>query len=302
MKSNHQIYRRYIWLINTIYSAGSISREEIEQHWLHSSQNDEHSQLDRRTFFRDRDAIEEIWGIEIVCDRRTNRFSLRNMGDLGEGGLQTWMADSLAIQNMIGHAEQLRERVIFERIPAGKRFMNPIMSAICEGRKLRMTYQRFDRPEPHSFLLEPYCMKVFKQRWYVIGKPEDHPEELDPRVYALDRVIDMELTDERYRPNKHFRADRFFRDYYGVDRREKPVDIRIRVKTDAANYLRSLPIHHSQQEVSRLSDCSEFTMHVAPTYDFIQELRKHGSNLEVLAPKELRERMAEEARLLAEMY
>ena len=70
----------------------------------------------------------------------------------------------------------------------------------------------------------------------------------------------------------------------------------------AANYLRTLPIHDSQIEIEHTEDYSIFGFYLAPTYDFVQELRKHGSNLEVLEPEHLREDFKQESAYLGRMY
>ena len=140
------------------------------------------------------------------------------------------------------------------------------------------------------FLLDPYCLKVFKQRWYLVGKPEDHPEEHDPRVYALDRVKDIAVTDKEFKIPRDFKPTKFFEAQFGVDRRLTEAEkIRVKVSAATANYIRTLPIHGSQFELEKNDQYSIFGFYVAPTYDFIQELRKHGQTLEVLEPAHLRE-------------
>ena len=79
---------------------------------------------------------------------------------------------------------------------------------------------------------------------------------------------------------------------------------RVRVQATAfrANYLRSLPLHNSQKELERTPDHSVFEYHIAPTADFIQELRAIGPDIIVLQPQWLRERMAEEAKQIINNY
>lgn len=231
-----------------------------------------------------------MFGIDIVCNHTTKRYYIENLGDLEGGGMRAWLIDTFAINNMVNLAGDMKERILFERIPEGSRYLSSIVSAMKEEKRILVTYQRFDRPEPHSFLLDPYCLKVFKQRWYLVGKPEDHPEEHEPRVYALDRVKDIAVTDKEYKVPRDFKPTRFFEGYFGVDRREEPTRVRIKMNAKDAPYLRTLPIHGSQFELEQTEEYSIFGYYVAPTYDFIQELRKHGSNLEVLEPEELREK------------
>lgn len=302
--ASNKLFQRYLWLVDTIYSAGSITRDEIDRRWAHSAYNDAHeSQYGERNFHRHREAIFEMFGIDIVCNHTTKRYYIENLGDLEGGGMRAWLIDTFAINNMVNLAGDMQNRILFERIPAGTRYLSSIVSAMKESRKLMVTYQRFDRPEPHTFLLIPYCLKVFKQRWYLVGKPDDHPEETDPRVYALDRVHDIAITDKEGRAPHNFNPEAFFENQFGVDRRlSKPEKIRIKMKAEAANYLRTLPIHDSQMEIEQKEDYSVFAFYLAPTYDFVQELRKHGSNLEVLEPEHLREDFKQESACLGRMY
>lgn len=343
MAAQNKLFQRLIWLVDTIYSAGHITRDEIDRRWVHSSYNDEHAtEYGERNFHRHKDAVYEMFGIEIVCNRRTKEYSLASLGDAEGGGVRSWLIDTFAINNCVNLAFSnrvakpdtaplnpeatdasalpnkhrsasarrgpqmsldMQDRILFERIPEGTRYLSSIVSAMKEGHQLYVTYKRFDRPEAHSFLLAPYCLKVFKQRWYMVGKPEDHPEEADPRVYALDRVVDICTTDKPYKMPKDFRASKFFEAQFGVDRRITEAEkIRVKVTAAAANYIRTLPIHGSQFELERTDDYSIFGYYVAPTYDFVQELRKHGSYLEVLEPEHLREDFKQESAKLGRMY
>ena len=125
-------------------------------------------------------------GIEIVCDHATRLYTLNFLDDVTASGVRQMLLDSLALNNTVNLAGELRERIVFEQPPAGIRYISTIVAAMREERQLRVTYRRFDARESHSFLLAPYCLKIFKQRWYLVGKPEDHPEETDPKFYDMD--------------------------------------------------------------------------------------------------------------------
>lgn len=304
MAAQQKLFQRLIWLVDTIYSAGRITREEIDRRWSRSIYNDDHdAEYGERNFHRHRDAVYELFGIEIVCNRTTREYSLSSSTDEMNTAVRSWLVDTFAINNMVNIAGDMRDRILFENIPEGTRYLSAIVSAMKEQRQLQVTYQRFDRHDPHTFLLSPYCLKVFRQRWYLIGKPSDHPEERQPRVYSLDRVLELSSTDISYKMPKGFKASEFFENQFGIDRSlTKAERIVIRVTAATANYIRTLPIHDTQLEIQKKDDFSDFSFRLAPTYDFIQELRKHGSNLEVLEPAHLREEFRREAARLAKIY
>ena len=304
MAAQSKLFQRLIWLVDTIYSAGHITREEIDRKWEQSHYNDMHeSQYGERNFHRHRDTITEIFGIEIVCNHTTKEYSIEGLDNNGGKRVRAWLMNTFAINNMVNNAGGLQDRIIFEEIPEGTRFLSTIVNAMKDGKQLWVSYQGFNRPEPHSFLLAPYCLKVFKQRWYMVGKPEDHPEEAEPRVYALDRVKELTMTDKSFRLPKDFKASLFFRSQFGVDRRiREAAKVVVRVSEFDANFIKTLPIHDSQIEMKNEDGWVYFSYYVAPTYDFIQELRKFGSTMEVLEPASLREQFKAESEKLKELY
>lgn len=304
MAAQNKLFQRLIWLVDTVYSAGTITQDELDRRWSKSPYNYDHeSRYGARNLYRHRETVAELFGIEIVCNRSTYEYSIGELGDIQSKGVRAWLVNTFAINNMVNLAGDMKNRIIFEDIPEGSRFLSTIVSAMKEGRQLYVSYQGFNRPEPHSFLLAPYCLKVFKQRWYLVGKPEDHPEEKDPRVYALDRMKELTETEKPFRLPKDFKADKFFENQFGVDRRLTEAEkIRIKVNAYDANYMRTLPIHESQIETERNDKFSIFIYRVAPTYDFIQELRKFGATLEVLEPAHLREEYAADIALQHAKY
>ena len=303
MGAQNKLFHRLIWLIDTVYSAKRIKIGEIDKRWQRSHYNYTHEPYCDRTLRRHRTAIAEIFGISIECDESTNEYYIADQGDIGGKGIRSWLVDTFAISNMVNLAGDMKNRIIFENVPEGSRFLSTIVSAMKEGRYLFATYQGFNRAEPHSFLLAPYCLRVNLQRWYLVGKPEDHPEEPEPRVYALDRMKDLVQVDKPFELPKAFKAEEFFINQYGIDRSiTEPMDIRIKVNAYDAKFLRSLPLHHSQKEVEQNDQYVIFTYRIAPTYDFIMELRKFGSKLEVLEPASLREKFKEEYAKLGEIY
>ena len=304
MAAQNKLFQRLIWLADTVYSAKHITMDEIDSRWSKSPYNNDHeSRYGKRNFSRHKDTIAELFGIEIVCDRSTNTYSINDVSRASGSDVRAWIINTFALNNLTNISAGMRERVIFEEIPEGMRYLSIIINAMKDNRKLVMSYQGFKRTEPHTFLLDPYCLKVFKQRWYLVGKPEDHPEEKEPRVYALDRVKDLAVTDKPFHLPAAFKPATFFENQFGIDRsKTKAEKIRVKVSAYDANFLISLPLHASQRVVESNDEYTVFEYRLAPTYDFIMELRKFGSKMEVLAPESLREEFAREARQLSKLY
>lgn len=294
------LFNRYIWLIDLIYSAGYITREEIDRRWSRASLNFDHeSMIPERTFHRYKDAIQEMFQIDIRYNK-SRGYYIENTEDIQRDELRQWLIGTFAVENLIGESSELRRRILLEDIPSGQRHLTPIIEAMRDGVKIRIMYQSFHSAEPSTFILAPYCVRVFRQRWYVLGTSEKGKE---LRLYGLDRILNTERTATPFAPPKDFDAEAFFANGYGVTVDErKPEIVRISVDAYQANYLRSLPIHPSQEETERNNDYSVFQFFIVPTYEFIKELLSYGGTLEVLSPKWLRKEIRQEARTMNEIY
>ena len=212
-----------------------------------------------------------------------------------------WMIDSLSISNMLMESTSLQDRIMLEHIPAGKEYLQPIINAMKEGHRLQMGYRKFGQQEGYTIMVEPYAIKVFKQRWYLLAKTD---QQALPKVYALDRIEQLEETAEEFEFPKDFDTEAFFADCYGVmcSTQYKAERIVIRAYSPYTNYLRTLPLHHSQKELESTPEYADFEFYLRPTFDFRQELLSQGNEVEVLEPATFREEMKDMARQLLERY
>ena len=267
----HQV-NVYFWLIDTIAS-GNLTREDINRRWAHCRYNDNHETMfPERRFHRYKDEIQEIFDVNIRCNKSCgNTYYIENKDDISGGFTRRWLLNAMAVHSMLDQAQDINECVLYEDIPEGTQYLSMIVDAICQRNKLQLTYHSFNRQEQYELTLAPYCLKVFKQRWYVAGCPSTHPDEI--RIYALDRVQVMRPTIEGYVYPKNFDAKEFFAPYYGVFRNATPTKVLIEATPKSAQFLRLLPLHESQKELRQFHGNTFFEYFIAPTLDFIQELR-----------------------------
>jgi hypothetical protein len=295
----HQV-NVYWWLIDTIAS-GRLTREDINRRWAHCRYNDNgESEFPERKFHRYKDEIQEIFDVEIRCNRSHNYYYIDNKDDISGGFTRKWLLNAMAVHSMMDQAKDINECILYEDIPEGTQYLSLIVDAIKHRHQLRFTYHSFNRQEKYELTLAPYCLKVFKQRWYVAGCPSTHPNET--RIYALDRVKDMRPTEFTFVYPKSFNAKDFFAPYYGVFRNAEPVKIIIEANATSTQFLRLLPLHESQKEIRQFHGSTFFEYYVAPTFDFIQELRTHGTDIRVREPETLVQHFREEAKKAYEMY
>ena len=202
------------------------------------------------------------------------------------------MLDSFAVGNIIGENLSLKGRILVDEIPSGRDHLTTILEAMKENRVVNITYRPFRKSHGYTFPIEPYCVKLFENRWYVLAHNVDFD---DIRIYGLDRVERAEPTEKRYNLPENFAATEYFSTAYGVvlDNDVKPERIVIRANKEHKHYLKSLPLHNSQQLLEDTGDYADFEYYLSPTYDFIMRLLHDGAMIEVISPATLRETMKE---------
>jgi predicted DNA-binding transcriptional regulator YafY len=232
--------------------------------------------------------------IYIVCDRRNNTYSIDNESDIGSNELRDWMLDALCINSLVKESTGLRDRIIFENVPSGHQFLTKLIQAIRDNRKVRVTYKGYTMSQEMTYELEPYFIREFKRRWYLYAH-KDYDKDHEPHMYALDRMSEMEILTETFEIPKDIVAEEWFSPLYGVRKypdmkRERVV---LKVYGKQVQFFRSLPLHHSQEEIESQEGFSIFTYHLAPDYDFRQDILSFGDKVEVLKPEELRNNFIE---------
>lgn len=295
------LIRKYIWLVNTIHNAGSegITFNEIASKWLEMDA----TKYAKRSFHNHINAIYDLFGIEINCikGKNLNRYYINNKNDLKDSsGFQRWLLDALSLNCTLDVKEPLKKRILLEDVPSGRENLTDILKAMDNGKTLTFTYKAFwmDNEELTLYNVEPYALKMFKRRWYLLAKYGDNPL----KTYALDRMSNIDEEFNNFTPPEDFDAEAFFDSCFGIicGGEEEPELIYLKVDNYQANYLRTLPLHHSQKEIERTDTHSVFSVYLRPTFDFKQELLWHGETVEVLRPESLRNEMARIGRVIAE--
>ena len=295
-----ELWQKYIWLVQTFIRAGEhgLSLEEISDRWERKFD----SAYSRRTFNNHRDAVEEVFGIRIECNRSTNRYFVDYSNDISdENAENAWLINTFTVNNILSLGkERLSGRVSVEDIPSGHKHLTSVMEAMTEGYEIKIGYQKYTSSQADIYTLRPYAVKEFAKRWYIVAYCRER-EAL--RVYGLDRIQCLEITDTRFEMEHGFDVDELFATSFGIYLPEGPGQT-ITFKTSAteAKYLRDLPIHGSQEEISSDGDSVTFSIFVCPNQNLIMEFCKYGSRIEVLSPASVREEVAAELKKAAEKY
>ena len=281
-----QIFHQYIWIINTLRAFRQLTFEELNQKWQ-EDQIADGNPLQRSSFNRHRDAILDMFGIVIDCDKKNYRYFISNQAVLSDDSIERWLFSTLTVHGVLADSAAVKERLVLENAPVGEEFLDIVIRAIRTNRRLRIGYQKF-QSEGYEKVVCPYALKLFHQRWYLLALNDNE----QMRIYALDRMTMLQLTDNTFEMPVDFSPQAYFSEYFGVLPDNTPLaHVVVRAHKWMPNYLRTLPLHHTQRELASTPYYADFSFDIRPTSDFLGELLRHSDGIEVLQPLELRERM-----------
>ncbi|MBR5688496.1 MAG: WYL domain-containing protein [Prevotella sp.] len=294
-------FNRYIWLLNILLQKKELTFEEIRNLWRDSNLGDG-TPMPLRTFHQHRKAVEELFGVKISCNPSNGyHYSIDNPQALRNDKTRQWLLNSFTLSNIIIAGHNMNGRILFENIPGGADYLQSVVEAMQQNKILEIDYQAFGSHR-ETYHMEPYAMKVYRQRWYIIGKLKEQDA---IRHLALDRIIELQKTDTSFTIPKNFNAEKYYANSIGIFVNEelKPQKVRIRVYGKQVDYLRTLPLHRSQEEVlTKHEQFSEFQYRVCLTPELSTQLLAMGEKVEVLEPQELREEIKKKIELMFNYY
>ena len=294
------LFREYIWLVNTIYKAKKISLSEINEKWIETDYSGG-VEFSRTTFHRHKIAIEDMFGIYIECDRKNGfKYYIGNEYVLQENSVQNWMLSTLSVSSLLAESMSLNERILLENVPSGGEKLKMLIKAMKESKKISITYHRYGGHATRTFDLEPYCLKLFGQRWYLLGRFADR----GMATFSIDRMLEIKMSNEKFKIDEDFDAASYFSDCFGVmlDENSKPEKVLIRAYGFEPYYLRDLPLHQSQREIKSTEEYCDFELRLKITSDFKSKLLSRGEWIEILEPKALADEIIEWHQKAIERY
>ena len=289
MATSIKLIRKYVWLAETVRRSRRITIDEINRLWSRNStlNHDGESEIPERTFHRHRQAIADIFGIDIVCDRRSgNEYYIENPEVLEENSFTANLFSRLAVDNRLLDNQDLAARVIDEPNAAGMSYIPLVLDALQLQVKISIEYRSQFSGKTRRHVIEPQFLKKNKQLWYVVSRLESGA--IIP--LALDRVLWAELSADRFEFDPEIEPSTYFSDVVGVNLDPDYSLERVLVKVTAPqrNYLDNLPLHHTQKAVETAEEYTIYEYRLCPEYEFQHELMRMGESIEVLEPSWLR--------------
>ncbi len=293
---------KYIWVVKTIHRAGRITLKELNEKWRANVDLSRGDDLPRQTFDRWKGGILDLFGILIDCEQRGGyHYYIANPKELSEGKLRTWLLNTYGTAETLSSNLSIHDRILTENIPSSQDHLSTVLEAMKSNNMLHITFKAFTMKEPKRFLVEPYCVKMSAQRWYMLARNTEHK---NLRLYSLDRIEAVEISNTRFVLPDDFNAKDYFAEFFGIvlDESVPLQTIILRADKYHQNYMRTLPLHPTQREIFACDDYADFELKLRPTYDFYMKLMSFGNMIKVLEPKTLQEEICKWLENTIEMY
>ena len=304
---NDKKSRFYGWLVGKLEHR-KMTMREIRDEWAEAANNVNGEELTDRTFHRNREEINSMFGIEIYCDKGDGcRYAVRR-DECASTDNTDWMLSALRISSL-GDMLKYHGKVMLEKAPGNSEYLDDILSAIDKRHTLRFRYTTaYDCVR--DMMLAPCFVRLFHQRWYVISNAvtDGGGDDYNPRVLPFDRISDMEVVytkrDLPREVKEKLTPDSFYDDCFGIIHQDEvdAQDVVIRAFYPEYNYLNEVRLHESQTVICEGKDYVDYKLHLRPTRDFIQELLWHGRKITVLSPESLRQEMITILKDMTESY
>lgn len=297
--SKQESLARHRLIIQKLRNNPSTFEEILEKLRTESDLHDLNFEISKRTFQRDLKEIEELYNIEIKNDRSRKVYYITNDS---QDEFSERLFEVIDVFQLLNYNQSISKFVQFStRKPMGTEHLSGLLYAIQNRFQVVLRYKKFDHDETENRLVEPYLLKEFKNRWYLRAYDIEKKEF---RTYGIDRIQAMSISDKKFQfPNKTNPKDHYKNSFGIVGPGDaQPQEILLKFTNNQGQYIRTLPLHPSQQILEENGDEMLVRLKIVPTYDFLFELMSMGANLKVLEPKSLADEMKQKFREALENY
>lgn len=274
--------KRLILIINRL-RRNNATYNEIEKYLNEYSELDEANYtISKRTFQRDLADIRLIYNIDIQYNRGTKCYFIEEDDDTG---VYDRIFEAVDTINALNVTESISKYIDFEkRKPKGTEHLYGIIHALKNNIELQFLYQKFWDNEPSQRNFQPYALKDFGNRWYVIGK-----DLKDNRIktFSLDRISLLQFSNQKYKVPADFNIQKYFQYSFGIINPDdiEPEEIVLSFDAHQGKYIKTLPIHPSQKIIRDDTKELQISLFLSPTYDFKMEVLSYGNRVKILSPE-----------------
>lgn len=239
-----------------------------------------------KTFQRDRKTLNELFNIEIEYKNSDKKYHLINddFSDIADS-----IFENLILVNAYRKSKENEDLVVFEKRQASGFYnLETAIQAAKNKKLISFSYTKHWESTAEKRVIEPYALKEFRNRWYLIGN-EFQNGNFKLKTFGLDRITDLETLHRSFH-KLEIDIDKIFSNAFGIiiSDTEKSETIILSFNARQAKFVKSLPLHHSQKIVIDNDQELRISLELIPTYDFYQELLTHAERLTIVSPKKVK--------------
>ena len=288
---------RYLLILKKLkvnpYSSYEELKAYMENQFEYMQMQDDNLQIgfSKRTLQRDLKEIRNVFGIDIEHSKPNNGYFITQ--NENENMNFQRMMEAFDMFNSLNLAQDLTPFIHLEnRKPQGTENLYGLLHAIKNKFKIKFTYHKFWDEEFSQRTVEPLALKEFKNRWYIIAKDS---KDNTIKSFALDRLSNLEITNQTFLYPANYSIEQSYRFCFGIEspNGKEPQDIILSFDPYQGNYIKTLPLHHTQEILVDNDDELKIKLKLCLTHDFLMELLSFGDNLAVIEPKALVEQIKE---------
>jgi predicted DNA-binding transcriptional regulator YafY len=291
---------RYLLIIKKLRNSRRATFEELNEYIRQEfSLMDSPRDISQRTLQRDLNEIRSIFNIDIQCNK-SNMYFIKEEEE--QSDFNNRMMEAFDIFNSLNTAQQLTPFVILEkRCSLGTEYISGLLHAIRNHIIVKIIYQKFHEDDETTREVEPYALKEFKGRWYLLSK--DHKDD-NIKTFALDRFHDLEITKKEFTYPSNIDPNSHFENCFGIMTSDgaEPVEIVLSFDPFQGKYIKSYPLHKSQKMLIDNEMELRISLYLYETHDLIMELLSYGDTVQVLQPQSLINTMADTVKNMSHYY
>ena len=294
--AKREYIQRHLLVIKRLKSKPS-TFEELKKYLLQQQEvTGDNFDISQRTFQRDIKESNSIYGIEIKHNKKEGWYEI---GEEDQEKPFERIIEAFETLSALNFSNHVSNKLILEKkANKGTEHMHGLLYAIENNLEITIVHQSYWKEESEKRTLQPIAIKEAQNRWYLICFDS---VKKDFRNFGLDRIVNMEITTQKFKPMA-YDATAYYQYAFGIETYEPAQTIKLTFNVYQAQYIKSLPLHASQQIVFENEEICRFEYFMHPTNDFIMEIMKYGESVKVEEPDSLRDNVKSRIEKMLELY
>jgi len=281
--SKHGTIRRYTLIIEKIgrnqYPSFEIINDFLLKHGF---------EVSTRTIQRDIEQIRFEFGIEIKYDRIRNGYFIDAEESINTDSFLRFLEIVNTAELLTESLKESKDTLNFISFEShghlrGTENLKPILFAIKNNRIVSFTHENFDTGAQKKYSVKPHLLKEYQNRWYLVGIISNTSKF---RTFGIDRILNLEVKKEVFKKQTKTNPLELFENTIGLTYSfNKLEDVILSFTPLQAKYVKSLPLHKSQEIIKENEKEVQVKLRIVPNYEFKQKILMLGDTVVVLKPK-----------------